>query len=273
MAALGVAVTAWAYWPVLRQMVERWATDPQFSHGWIVPIISAYLLWDRRAALSGSAVTPTWWGLPVTLAGLGMWAVGTVFYLTAVEAASLPLTLLGLVACWGGRAGVRWAWPGVGFLLFMAPLPYQVQTALGGQLRRLGTAATTYGLQTLGIPAVPEGNVIVLENGARLGVVEACSGLGMTMTFFALTAAAALLVRVEWWKRAAVVASAAPIAVAANVLRLIATGVVADHTPNKGTVDVMHDVAGWLMMPVAVGMIAAEFWVLNRVVVRRPVAG
>lgn len=57
------------------------------------------------------------------------------------------------------------------------------------------------------------------------------------------------------------------------MLRLIATGVVADHTPNKGTVDVMHDVAGWLMMPVAVGMIAAEFWVLNRVVVRRPVAG
>jgi exosortase len=269
LALAGAAAAAWAYWPVLTLMAERWATDPQFSHGWIVPVIAAYLLWDRRALLAGPR-GPAWSGLLLTAAGLAVWAVGAVFYVPWFEAASFPLTLLGLVACWGGRVGVRWAWPAAVFLLFMAPLPYQLQTSLGGQLQRLGTVATTYGLQTLGIPAVPEGNVVVLENGARLGVVEACSGLGMMMTFFALTTAAAILVRVEVWKRVVVALSAVPIAVTANVLRLVATGMLADASQDRAAAVVFHDAAGYLMMPVAAAMIALEFWVLNRLVVERP---
>jgi exosortase len=273
LAVLGVAAVVWAYWPVLTQMADRWANDPQLSHGWIIPLIAAYLLWDRRARLAGRPPAPANWGLSIAVVGFAVWAAGAVFFFPWFEAISLPVTLLGLVACWGGRNGVRWAWPAVAFLLFMAPLPYQLQMALGGRLQRLGTTATTFGLQTLGIPAVPEGNVVVLENGARLGVIEACSGLGMMLTFFALTTAAALLVRMETWKRVVVVLSAPAIAVAVNVLRLLATGVFADRTPDKAAMVVIHDAAGWVMMPVAAGLIALEIWVLNRLIVARPAAG
>ena len=271
MASLGLIALLWAYWPVLAQMAERWSSDPQFSHGWIVPLIAAYILWDRRRFLSARPPRPAGWGLAVLAIALLLGAAGALFYLPWFEAASLPLALLGLASCWGGRSAVRWSWPALAFLLFMAPLPYQFQTALGGRLQRLGTVASTYGMQTLGIPAVAEGNTVVLENGARLGVVEACSGLGMMVTFFALTTAAAILVRVELWKRIVVAVSAIPIAIAVNVIRILATGILASYSADRAAAVVFHDAAGWLMMPLAAAFIALEFWFLNRLVIERPV--
>jgi len=139
----------------------------------------------------------------------------------------------------------------------------------------VATAASTYTLQTIGVPAVAEGNVILLTH-TRLGVVEACSGLTMMVTFFALAAGVAMLIRRHWVVKAVIVLSAVPIAVAANVARITLTGVLAEASQDDLSRVVFHDLAGWLMMPFGLALLLAELYAMDRVVrpagVRPPAA-
>src|SRR5262249_21113442 len=138
--------------------------------------------------------------------------------------------------------------------------------ALAQPLRGVATAVSTYALQILGWPALVEGNVIVIDD-VRLGVVEACSGLGMLMTFFALATAVALLVERPLVDRLIIVGSAVPIAVLANAARITATGVAYQTAGAEMAHALFHDLAGWLMMPVALALLALELWVFSIVLV------
>jgi exosortase len=256
----------WAYWTTLADIAERWTTDPQYSHGFLVPLFSLYLLWRGRDQLARDDLQPRWWGAGIVLLAAGLRLVGHVFYQPWLENGSLLVCLAGIAAAAGGRRALAWAGPAILFLVFMLPLPHSFQNMLGGTLQRVATAASTYALQTLGVPAVSEGNVILLTD-TKLGVVEACSGLSMLMTFFALATGVAILVPRSWPERVAIVLSAIPIAVLANVVRITATGVLFEAGRGDAARVVFHDVAGWLMMPLALGMLLAELFVLGRSVV------
>jgi exosortase len=261
-----LAATAWVYWPTLADMVYRWESDPQYSHGFLVPAFSAYLLWSRRGKLAGP-VRGSWYGLGLVGLGILVRAVGVVAFVGWFEALSLLVCLAGLVVTVAGWKGLRWAWPAVAFLGFMIPLPYALQTALSGSLQRIATRVSTYLLVAAGVPAVADGNVILLSGDTRLGVVEACSGLGMLVTFFALSAAIAIVMRSEpVWARVGVLVSAVPVAVAVNVVRITATGVLYDASQDEWARWVFHDVAGWLMMPLAVLMFFLLLWLAHRII-------
>lgn len=174
------------------------------------------------------------------------------------------LCVAGLFATVGGVAGLRWAWPSIVMLGFMIPLPFRVQFMLGSTLQSLATKASTYLLQTFGVPAVAEGNVILLSQ-TRIGIVEACNGLSMLLTFFALATGFAMLLERKWWYGVILIALAAPIALAANVIRITATGMLYEAEQNRLARIVFHDLAGWLMMPIGVVMLAAVVWYLDRV--------
>jgi len=140
-------------------------------------------------------------------------------------------------------------------------------------LRRMATQMSTYVLQTLGCPAMAEGNIIYIDD-IQLGVAEACSGLGMLMTFFALATALALIVNASLPNRLVLVASAIPIAILANVIRISATGV-AYHLGGKESElaqMIYHDLAGWLMMPLALGMLWLELKFLANLWLEEPTA-
>jgi exosortase/archaeosortase family protein len=107
-----------------------------------------------------------------------------------------------------------------------------------------------------------QGVVITLSH-SQLEVERACSGLRMLMLFVAVCVGAAFLIRRPFWEKAAVVLSAPPIAVAANVLRITITGILSDTTSAEA--DAVHTVVGWLMMPLAVLMIWGEMALLERV--------
>ncbi|QDU24145.1 exosortase/archaeosortase family protein [Urbifossiella limnaea] len=261
-----LAVTLWAYWSALDGIVERWATDPQYSHGFLVPVFSVYLLWTRRDRITAADVRPRWWGVLVVVLGGGVRMAGQVFYQPWLDEVSLLIVLAGLIAVAGGRELLAWAAPAVLFLAFMIPLPYGAQTLLGGRLQATATAASTYALQTFGVPAVAEGNVILLTD-ARLGVVEACSGLTMLVTFFALSVGVAFLVRRSWPEKVILVAAAAPIAVVANVVRITLTGLLFEANRGDLARAVFHDLAGWLMMPVGLTLLLTVLCVLSRAVV------
>jgi exosortase len=193
---------------------------------------------------------------------------GTFFYLEWVEAAALLPSLAGLALLLGGWGCLHWAAPSIAFLVFMVPLPYTLKTTLAAPLQRIATLASTFALQTLGYPALAEGNVILLDD-VRIGVVEACSGLTMLVTFFALSTAVAVFLR-RWLDRTVVVASAVVIAVLMNVVRITVTGVLHQVAGEAIAQAVFHDWAGWFMMPLALGCLAFVLWFLSCLLVEPP---
>ena len=258
----------WACWPTLLDIAHGWATKPEYSHGYFVPLFSLFLLWHRRELLQGQPLEPTWWGLPLVLAGVGLHQAGARWYFDWFSAAAILPLFAGLFLTLGGWRAFRWSWPAVVFLIFMIPLPYRIEVALAYPLQNLATVASTYVLQTLGFAAVAEGNIIIMEE-ARIGVIEACNGLGMLVTFFAATTAVIMMIRRHWVEKVIIFLSTIPIALASNILRITATGIVADIWGSQVAEDIAHDWFGYLMMILALVLLALVLKIMSALVVEK----
>ena len=259
-----VGALGWAYWPAIEQMVRRWSQDPQYTHGYVVPVFAAFVLWLRRETFPGVSSRGAWWGIPLLLLAGALRMVGAMYSLEPIDAGSLVPALAGVLMLTLGWPVVRWAWPGGVFLLFVLPWPFQVDLVLTYPLRRIATVSSTFALQTMGIPALARGNIIYIDNDAPIGVVEACSGLGMLMTFFALSTAVALVIRRPLADRLVLFASAVPIGVLMNVVRITLTVFLMRVANAKIANVVFHDVAGWVMMPMALAVLWLEMLWLAR---------
>ncbi|MBY0227980.1 MAG: exosortase/archaeosortase family protein, partial [Gemmataceae bacterium] len=245
---------AWAYWPTLARMAGTWASNPEYSHGFLVPLFAGYLLWARRERLGEGRPAFSAWG-PAVLAGAGLLRVGgALLGIDYLDSLSLVACAAGLVVLFGGLPAMRWAWPSLLFLLFMIPLPFGLATSLSGMLRTVATQASGFVLQMVGLPTVIEGHTLLVGED-RIAVAEACSGLSMLYVFLALATAVAILVERPWLDKAVILASAIPIAVAANVVRIAATAFAFQVAGKKMGEWIYHDLAGWLMMPLALGML------------------
>jgi exosortase len=267
LAAMAVALL-WVYWPTLAEVARRWQTQSQYSHGFLVVPFAGYLLWSRRGLLD-SPLRPSWWGLPLLAVGLALRFAGVYLYFDWLAAVALLPCLAAACLFAGGWRMLAWAWPALAFLVFMIPLPHSVEIALSGPLQRLGTIISTFVLQTLGVAAYSEGNVIVLGE-VRIGVVEACSGLNMLMTFFALSTAVTLLIDRPPLERGLIFLSAVPIALAANITRIIVTAVLHKTAGHELADLVFHDLAGYLMPLLAVAMLGVLLRLLSWVLVPPP---
>lgn len=262
---IGAAIL-WSYAPLLSDMAAKWTHDPQYSHGYLVPLFSLYLLWRSRSEAQVGPWTPSWWGLPLVLAGIGLRLAGNLLYFDWIELISLIPLLAGAVWLVAGRDALRWSWKAILFLAFMIPLPYRIETGLSAPLQSLATQASTYILQTLGLPAYAEGNVIIV-NDSRIGVVQACNGLGMLMLFFAMAFAVALVAHRPIWQRLLIVLSAIPIAIGVNVFRISLTAFLHEFVSGELANRVFHDFAGWLMMPLALLALWLELKFLDRLTI------
>jgi exosortase len=222
--------------------------------------------------LPAGPLRPSWWGLPLLAAGVLLRLAGSYVFFDWLEAVSLLPLLAGAALLLGGRPAFRWSWPAIAFLVFMIPLPFRVERGLSHPLQRVATQASTYVLQLIGQPAFSEGNVIVVGD-ARVGVAEACNGLGMLLLFFALATAVAVVARRSLVEKVIIVASAAPVAVIANVARCTVTSLLHEYVGGRWADVVFHDLAGWLMMPLALGLLWLELLVLSRLLVDAEVPG
>lgn len=276
LAALG-GLLVWAYWPMLGVFLDKWIHDPQYSHGLLVPLFSAYLL--RRAWQEGPvALAPmpgVGYGLLAIVFGLRLVAGSILFH--QLDALSLLMVFAAVSLIVGGKPLLKRTGPAIAFLVFMIPLPYELERNVGQPLKIAATASSTYLLQTLGQPAIRDGNLILIDE-VRLGVVDACSGLKMLMTFAAFSVGAVLILERSRFEKLMVLMGIIPIAIIANVLRITATGLSYAFFTNKELVEFLHDLHGWLMMPVGLGLLGLELWVLKRLVMepeprRMPVFG
>ena len=264
-----VGLLGWSYWPGLLVAAGTW-TSPQYSHGWLVPLFAAGMLAWRWQAVASVTTLEQVSGLAILAASLAVRLVAAWYRIVTIDMDTLVPALVGVVLLIGGLPMLRWAGPPVVFLIFMYPLPDEATRYLLGPLQTVATIASTYLLQTLGFEAFREGNQIVLGE-SRLGVVDACSGLRMLTIFVALTVGWVLVDRTAWWERLAIVASAVPIALAVNVVRITATGMMV--TVNEDLAErVFHDWAGYVMMPLAVGLLVAVRWLVAAAVIEEQAA-
>jgi exosortase len=229
-------------------------------------MFSAGLLWMRRDRFPiKSAAAP--------VAGLALMAVGSAVRLYGAcnfapwpQQISLLPTLLGLVLAVGGWPVLRWSAPALLFLAFMIPIPFMMTIWLGFPLQQLATTASTYVLQTLGQPAIAEGNTILIRD-FQLSIVKACSGLSMLVTFITFSTGVCLVVNKPISDKLLILISAIPIALIANILRIVVTGLMFLHVSDQAAAAVFHDAAGWIMMPLALALLGLELWVLKRLFV------
>jgi exosortase len=247
-------------------MADRWSTDPRYAHGYLVPIFSLALLWMRRARLQGINARESTWGLAFVGLGAIVQLVGGYFRVGTIEGLAVIPYLGGVALLLGGWPLVNWAWPSITFLAFMIPLPFRVENYLGPPLQLLATKASTYILQTLGFMAFAEGYVIQL-NEAKIGVVEACSGLSMLITFVALSTAAALVVKRPLLDKIVLVLSSVPVALLANILRITLTGTLHETRGGDAAFTFYHDLAGWIMIPFALLLYWFEIWILSHLLI------
>jgi exosortase len=256
----------WAFWPILVAMAERWSNDPRYAHGYLVPMFSLAMLWMRRSRIPGEELRSSSRGLAFIALGAVILLVGGYFRQGTIEGLALLPYLAGVAMVLGGWPALRWSWPSIVFLFFMIPLPWRVENALGPPLQWLATLASTFALQTLGFMAFAEGNVIQL-NDAKIGVVEACSGLSMVITFIALSVGMALVVNRPILDRIVLVLSAIPVALLANIARIILTGVLHETIGGQIADKFYHDFAGWVMIPFALVLYWCEIWIFSHILV------
>jgi exosortase D (VPLPA-CTERM-specific) len=238
--------------------------NEDYSHGIFVPFISLALIWWRRRDILAAGLAPTWWGaLPVTL-GLGLFVVGELATLYFLQHLSFWLVLVGLVlSIVGLPAARRMVFP-LGYLLAMIPPPHMLQQSLSSSLQLISSALGVGCLQVVGVTAFREGNVIDL-GPIQLQVVEACSGLRYLFPLMALTLLFAYLFQDRVWKRVVLVASAIPLAVLLNGLRIGMIGVLVEYFGNGAAEGFMHAFEGWFLFVLSLALLGIELWLLGKI--------
>jgi len=274
LAGWGVLLTAfvWTYWPTLQHLAHAWNVEPDYSHGYFVIPLAIAFLWLRRDRMP-QPKGPGWAGLTLIGLSFAVHILGSYYYLDALHGWSIALWCAGAAWLFGGGRFCLWALPSAAFLVFMTPLPARFEGMLSRPLQRVSTEISCWGLQSLGLPALAEGNVIMIDD-IQLEVAQACSGLRIFVSIVALAFAYCVLVRRPWWMKGLLVASVIPIAVLANSVRVALIGITYPYATTAAAHQLLHDVAGWLVIPLAAAMMGALIWYLGRLFVQvQPMTG
>jgi exosortase len=258
-----VGVLTFAYAGLFQYSFTQWL-KPDYSHGFLVPVFTVYLAWHWREWAPSRLRWPEPWGLAFLAGGSALFVVAGKLNIAKewLQGLSLVVNLCGATLLLGGWHALRWLAPALAFLMFMFPLPGKVEHALGWQLQKVAAMASEFTLQTIGYPTYREGVVLYVKDHA-LEVEKACSGLSMLLTFAALSTGMALLVKRPWFDRVLILVSAVPVAILSNVIRIALTGVLYNEGGKELGDRVFHDFAGWMMMPIALGVLWAELKVLD----------
>jgi exosortase len=243
--ALGVTVLGALvlYAPLVAGMAAEWSEFPSLSHGFAVPVISAYLLWRRRHFLAELPIEGSILGLPLIVFALAMLVVGSLGGEPFVARLSLPLVLFGAVWFLMGGAITRQSWLAIAYLAFMIPLPYLTLRALTYQSRLFDAGITAQALGWLGIPVLRDGVMLHLPN-MTLEVADDCSSVPAIAALLALGAAYSQVQSRPTWIRALLTISAAPLGLLSNIIRLILTSISAYYFGPIALNNVIHKFNG-----------------------------
>jgi exosortase len=247
-----------------RRLVAQWARDENYTHGFLVLPLACYFVWQRRARLAQLRPTPSPGGAVLLGIGLAELMLGVAGAELFLQRTSFIVVVAGLVLLLLGGRFLRALLFPIAFLAFMVPLPAIVMNSVAFPLQLFAARAATFCLYNLGIPALREGNVIVLAH-ARLEVVEACSGIRSLQALACLSAVYSQTTSRPTWQKWVLLGASVPIAVAANVVRVSGTGILAHLIGERAAEGFYHSFAGWSVFVVALGLLVALGTFLSRV--------
>ncbi|HEY3886403.1 MAG TPA: exosortase A [Vicinamibacterales bacterium] len=251
------------YREVLIKLVHDWATDGNYSHGFLIVPLAVYFAWQRRAALSAASARPSVLGLVVILGSLVVLAAG----IFGAELFLSRLSMIGILAgivlfAYGWRALRTLSFP-LAFLLLMIPIPAIVFNQIAFPLQLLASRAGEAVLNVMQIPVLREGNVIVLAN-TSLEVAEACSGIRSLVSLLTLAIIYGYFVEPRIWARIVLAIAAIPVAVVANGARVAGTGIAAHYYGPEAAQGFFHEFSGWLVFVVAFACLFAIQGLIER---------
>jgi len=239
------------YHRVIVELGHDWIVDENYSHGFLIPLVSAYMIWRQRARIRSLRPDSSGIGLVLLLSGLLLFTVASIAAEYFTQRFSLLVVMGGLVLYLKGKrlAGTV-AFPLV-YLVFMIPVPYVVYYSVSFPLELLASRATASVVALLGIPIVRAGNILRLE-GTTLQVVDACSGLRSLLSLSALAAAMAYLTQRTFLAGILLFLASVPVAIGANVLRLTVTAILASMYGERVAEGFLHQFSGVLVFAFAI---------------------
>jgi exosortase len=250
------------YGPLLTQMVVQWWQDPDYSHGFVVPLFVGYVVYQRRHELRQVPLEPSNLGFPVMLGAIVLFLAGTLGAELFVSRSSLLFLFGGMILFFAGWKMLRAVAFPLAFLVLMIPLPALIYNQVTFPLQLLASRLASNSLELFGVPVLREGNVLVLPNYS-LEVVEACSGIRSLMSLIALAVAYGYSVEQRLWARITLVVLMVPIAVASNALRVVGAGIVTYFWGPQYAEGFFHFFQGWLIFVSAVACMLFVHWLLS----------
>jgi exosortase len=252
------------YAPILKELVMDWWTDPDYGHGFLVPLISAYVLWHQRARWFSSEFKPSNFGFLVILGGIVLLLGGSLGAELFTSRFSLLVLLAGMVLFLAGWKRLRAVSFPLGFLILMIPIPVIIYNQITFPLQLLASRVATSWLELMQVPVLRDGNVLILPNYS-LEVVEACSGIRSLMTLITLAIAYGYFIESRRWVRYAIAVLMVPIAIVSNAFRITGTGFLTYHFGPVAAEGFFHEFSGWIIFLVALVLMFICHLILRRI--------
>jgi len=246
------ALMAACYYRVLAKLVTDWWQIPDFSHGFLVPIFAAYLVWENRQTLLNTRLAPTWSGIAVVALGLVVLLLGVFGAELFLSRVSLVILLAGLTLCFGGWELLKELRFVLLVLLLAIPIPAIIFNEITIPLQIWASKMASALLPLFGVPVLREGNVIELP-AMKLEVAEACSGIRSLMSLFTLSIFYGYFLEKRFFRRAVLALASIPIAIAANAVRILGTGLCVQYWDPEKAMGFFHEFSGWVMFLVSLG--------------------
>jgi len=246
------------YAHTIARLVEDWSVDPNFSHGFFIPPIAAYMLWQRREELTGARRGSSLWGLIVLAAGMGMYLVGHVGAELFTMRFSMLVTFLGLTLYLFGREITGKALVPILYLVLMIPIPSILWNKIAFPMQLMASDLAAEAIRLVSIPVFREGNILHLSE-TTLQVVDACSGLRSLTSLLALSGALAYIVPLARWSKLVLFLLAFPIAIAVNIFRLTFTAAAAHWISPALAEGFLHEASGLLVFTAALALLYLSY--------------
>lgn len=245
MLVLALALAIVAYWAGLADAVTRWSNQEEYSHGFLIPLVTLFILWEKRNLINATKGPPMWSGVLVSVIAVIIFLVGEISALYLLIQYSFVMMLLGLSMIYVGRA-TKYTLAPILLLLFAIPLPYVVEVVLTAKLQLFSSWLGVQVIRLFQIPVFLEGNIIDL-GVYQLQVVEACSGLRYLFPLMSLGFIAAYFYQAAFWKRATIFLMTIPITIFMNSFRIGVIGVMVDNWGISMAEGFLHDFEGWII--------------------------
>jgi exosortase len=250
------------YVPVLAFLISTWSGE-DMGHGYFVPVIAGYIVWQSRHELMALEPRPNWWGLVVVLYAAVQLFVATLGVEVFLARTSFVIALFGIVLALGGTAVVKkLAFP-LFLLFFMIPIPAVAYNRITFPLQILASKLATDALTLVGIPVLREGNILELPT-QRLSVVEACSGIRSLLSLTFLAMVYGYFFEKRSWLRVLLFIATIPIAILANASRITVTGILSQFKPELAE-GFFHESTGWVIFMIAFAILIGFHKIAGRI--------